>query len=420
MKIVIAPDSWKESLTALEVASAIEQGFREIYPDAEYVRLPVADGGEGTVEAMVAATGGHQVPLTVTGPLGEPVEAFYGLSGDRQCAFIEMAAASGLESVPPAQRNPLLTTSWGTGELIRHALDAGVRQIIIGIGGSATNDGGAGMAQALGAKLLTADGQQIAPGGGALETLARIDLSELDPRLADCRIEVACDVTNPLTGPQGASAVFGPQKGATAQMIDRLDSGLRHYARIIARDLDIDVLSLEGGGAAGGMGAALYAFCGAQLRPGIEIVTDALQLAERVADADLVITGEGRIDSQTIHGKVPVGVARVAKRFNVPVIGIAGSLTADVGVVHQHGLDAVFSVLYTICTLDEALANAAANLRMTARNVAAVLQMGDRRQPGWRSGICSPDKVRSTAIREPSPVALTLTGATNRIPDRRA
>ena len=292
MKIVIAPDSWKESLSALEVASAIEQGFREIYPDAEYVRLPVADGGEGTVEAMVAATGGHQVPLTVTGPLGEPVEAFYGLSGDRQCAFIEMAAASGLESVPPAQRNPLLTTSWGTGELIRHALDAGVRQIIIGIGGSATNDGGAGMAQALGAKLLTADGQQIAPGGGALETLARIDLGELEPRLADCRIDVACDVTNPLTGPQGASAVFGPQKGATAQMIDRLDGGLRHYARIIARDLDCDVLSLEGGGAAGGMGAALYAFCGAQLRPGIEIVTDALQLAERVADADLVITGE--------------------------------------------------------------------------------------------------------------------------------
>ncbi len=217
MKIVIAPDSWKESLSALEVASAIEQGFREIYPDAEYVKLPVADGGEGTVEAMVAATGGLLVPLTVTGPLGEPVEAFYGLSGDRQCAFIEMAAASGLESVPPAQRNPLLTTSWGTGELIRHALDAGVRQIIIGIGGSATNDGGAGMAQALGAKLLTAEGQQIASGGGALETLARIDLSELDSRLADCRIDVACDVTNPLTGPQGASAVFGPQKGATAR-----------------------------------------------------------------------------------------------------------------------------------------------------------------------------------------------------------
>ncbi|HGY1464904.1 TPA: glycerate kinase [Klebsiella aerogenes] len=379
MKIVIAPDSYKESLSALDVATAIETGFREIYPHAEYVKVPVADGGEGTVEAMVAATQGHIVQVSVTGPLGEPVEAFYGLSGDMRCAYIEMAAASGLESVPPTRRNPLLTTSWGTGELIRHALDAGVSQIIIGIGGSATNDGGAGMAQALGAKLLTAGQQQIAPGGGGLETLARIDLSELDPRLADCRIDVACDVTNPLTGPQGASAVFGPQKGATAAMIERLDHGLQHFAQIIARDLDIDVLSLEGGGAAGGMGAALYAFCGANLRPGIEIVTDALGLAELVADADLVITGEGRIDSQTIHGKVPVGVAKVAKRFNVPVIGIAGSLTADVGVVHQHGLDAVFSVLYTVCTLEEALANAAANVRMTARNVAAVLQMGGKR-----------------------------------------
>ncbi|EPK0739019.1 glycerate kinase [Klebsiella aerogenes] len=379
MKIVIAPDSYKESLSALDVATAIETGFREIYPHAEYVKVPVADGGEGTVEAMVAATQGHIVQVSVTGPLGEPVNAFYGLSGDMRCAYIEMAAASGLESVPPTRRNPLLTTSWGTGELIRHALDAGVSQIIIGIGGSATNDGGAGMAQALGAKLLSAGQQQIAPGGGALETLARIDLSELDPRLADCRIDVACDVTNPLTGPQGASAVFGPQKGATAAMIERLDRGLQHFAQIIDRDLDIDVLNLEGGGAAGGMGAALYAFCGANLRPGIEIVTDALGLADLVADADLVITGEGRIDSQTIHGKVPVGVAKVAKRFNVPVIGIAGSLTADVGAVHQHGLDAVFSVLYSVCTLEEALANAAANVRMTARNVAAVLEMGGKR-----------------------------------------
>ncbi|HEY4467454.1 MAG TPA: glycerate kinase [Klebsiella sp.] len=376
MKIVIAPDSYKESLSALDVATAIEQGFREIYSDAEYVKLPVADGGEGTVEAMVAATQGCRIEVTVTGPLGEPVEAFYGLSGDKQCAFIEMAAASGLESVPPARRNPLLTTSWGTGELIRHALDAGVRQIIIGIGGSATNDGGAGMVQALGAKLLTKDNQQIAVGGHALESLARIDVSELDKRLAGCRIDVACDVTNALTGPQGATAVFGPQKGATAEMIVSLDQALTHFAEIIHRDLDVDVLNLEGGGAAGGMGAGLYAFCGAKLRPGIEIVTDALHLVDVVADADLVITGEGRIDSQTIHGKVPVGVARVAKRYNIPVIGIAGSLTADVGVVHQHGLDAVFSVIYSICTLDEALENAAENVRMTARNIAAVLKMG--------------------------------------------
>ncbi|MDK9354627.1 glycerate kinase [Lelliottia sp. V106_10] len=376
MKIVIAPDSYKESLSALEVATAIEQGFREIFPDADYVKLPVADGGEGTVEAMVAATQGGIIKVRVTGPLGENAEGFYGLSGDEQSAFIEMAAASGLEMVAPSSRNPLKTTSWGTGELIRHALDAGVKHIIIGIGGSATNDGGAGMVQALGAKLLDGDGNPIGLGGGELEKLARIDISELDSRLADCRIEVACDVTNPLTGEEGASAVFGPQKGATPEMIDRLDDALTHYAKIIARDLDIDVLNLEGGGAAGGMGAGLYAFCGAELRQGIEIVTDALHLDKQVADADLVITGEGRIDSQTIHGKVPVGVAKVAKRYNKPVIGIAGSLTADVGVVHQHGIDAVFSVIYRVCTLEEALESAEVNVRMAARNIAAVLKMG--------------------------------------------
>ncbi|WP_054177613.1 glycerate kinase [Trabulsiella odontotermitis] len=376
MKIVIAPDSYKESLSALAVATAIEQGFREIYPDAEYVKLPMADGGEGTVDVMIAATQGRRVDVDVTGPLGDTVHGFYGVSGDGKCAFIEMAAASGLEQVPVARRDPLKTTSWGTGELIGHALDAGVEQIIIGIGGSATNDGGAGMMQALGAQLLTVDGQQIAHGGGALEKLDRIDIRHLDRRLATCRIDVACDVTNPLTGPEGATAVFGPQKGATEVMIAQLDRALERYARIIARDLDIDVLDLEGGGAAGGMGAALYAFCGARLRQGIEIVTDALKLDEQVADADLVITGEGRIDSQTIHGKVPVGVARIAKRHNVPVIGIAGSLTADVGVVHQHGIDAVFSVIYTICTLEEALAQAGDNVRMAARNIAAVVKIG--------------------------------------------
>lgn len=376
MKIVIAPDSYKESLSALEVATAIEQGFREIFPQAEYIKLPVADGGEGTVEAMVAATQGRIVEVAVTGPLGAQVEGFYGLSGDEQSAFIEMAAASGLELVAPEQRNPLITTSWGTGELIRHALDVGVKHIIIGIGGSATNDGGAGMVQALGAKLLDSEGNAIGQGGGALETLAQIDISALDRRLHDCRIEVACDVTNPLTGKEGASAIFGPQKGATPEMIARLDEALGHYAQLIKRDLDLDVLDLAGGGAAGGMGAALYAFCGAELRQGIEIVTDALHLDRYVADADLVITGEGRIDSQTVHGKVPVGVAKVAKRYNKPVIGIAGSLTADVGVVHEHGIDAVFSVIYGICTLDDALKNAAENVRMTARNVAAVLKAG--------------------------------------------
>ncbi|MDU7390761.1 glycerate kinase [Atlantibacter hermannii] len=375
MKIVIAPDSWKESLSALEVATAIEDGFRQIFPDAEVVKIPMADGGEGTVEAMVAATQGRIVTLSVTGPLGEPVEAFYGLSGDGKQAFIEMAAASGLESVPTARRDPRITTSWGTGELIRHALDAGVRHIIIGLGGSATNDGGAGMVQALGAGLLDAQGEQIAGGGEALSQLERIDTRRLDPRLAECRIEVACDVTNPLTGEEGATAVFGPQKGATPDMVRQLDEALTHYGKIIERDLDKSVLTLKGGGAAGGMGVALYAFCGAELRQGVEIVTEALSLDAAVRHADLVITGEGRIDSQTIHGKVPIGVARVAKRYDIPVIGIAGSLTTDVGVVYDHGLDAIFSVIPRICTLDEALENAVDNLRMNARNIAAVMKL---------------------------------------------
>ncbi len=376
MKIVIAPDSYKESLSALDVASAIEAGFREIFPDADYVKIPVADGGEGTVEAMVAATQGNIVRLTVTGPLGKPVDAFYGLSGDENTAFIEMAAASGLELVPAAQRDPLITTSIGTGELIKNALDRGVQHIIIGIGGSATNDGGAGMMQALGARLLDQHGQQIGRGGGALPQLAKIDISELDDRIQHCRFEVACDVTNPLIGDKGASAIFGPQKGATPELVQQLDKALAHYADIIHRDLDIDVLHIDGGGAAGGMGAALHAFCQADLRRGIEIVTEALGLAEQVKDADLVITGEGRIDSQTINGKVPIGVAKVAKRFNKPVIGIAGSLTADVGVVHEQGLDAVFSVLFSIGTLEDALANAAQNVRLTARNVAATIRAG--------------------------------------------
>ena len=376
MKIVIAPDSYKESLSALDVATAIEAGFREIFPTADYVKIPVADGGEGTVEAMVAATQGNIVRLTVTGPLGKPVEAFYGLSGDEHTAFIEMAAASGLELVPAAQRDPLITTSFGTGELIKNALNRGVQHIIIGIGGSATNDGGSGMMQALGAQLLDSQGQQIGQGGGALPQLAKIDISELDKRIQHCRFEVACDVTNPLIGDKGASAIFGPQKGATPELVQQLDNALAHYAEIIHRDLDIDVLHIDGGGAAGGMGAALHAFCQADLRRGIEIVTEALGLAEQVKDADLVITGEGRIDSQTINGKVPIGVAKVAKQFNKPVIGIAGSLTADVGVVHEHGLDAVFSVLFSIGTLEDALANAAQNVRLTARNVAATIKSG--------------------------------------------
>lgn len=378
MKIVIAPDSYKESLSATEVAQAIEKGFREIFPDAQYVSVPVADGGEGTVEAMIAATHGSAHSALVTGPLGEKVNASWGMSGDGKTAFIEMAAASGLALVPPGKRNPLITTSRGTGELILQALDSGASNIIIGIGGSATNDGGAGMVQALGAKLCDANGTEIGYGGGSLNTLNTIDVSGLDPRIKQCAIRVACDVTNTLVGEQGASRIFGPQKGATEPLILELDRNLAHYADMIKKSLGMDVRNVPGAGAAGGMGAALMAFLGAELKSGIEIVTQALNLEEHIHDCTLVVTGEGRIDSQSIHGKVPVGVASVAKKYHKPVIGIAGSLTRDVGVVHQYGIDAVFSVLTSIGTLEEAFRGAFDNIYRASRNIAATLAVGMR------------------------------------------
>ena len=375
MNIVIAPDSYKECLSALEVAAEIEAGFREVLPNAQYRTVPLADGGEGTVAAMVASTGGSLLALDVTGPLGEPVKACYGLTGDGKTAIIEMAAASGLALVAPNLRNPLKTTTFGTGELIKAAMDAGARHLVIGIGGSATNDGGAGMLQALGVKLLNHDDRQIGFGGGSLANLARIDISGMDPRLKQCSIEAACDVNNPLTGPKGASRIFGPQKGATAEMVAQLDANLGHFADIISRDLRVQVDSVPGAGAAGGMGAALLAFFGAKLRPGIAIVVETVGLEAMIQDADLVITGEGRIDSQSIHGKTPVGVAAVAKRYGKPVIGIAGSLSNDVDVVHEYGIDAVFSVLSQVGTLEEALTHAAANLRAVSRNIAAALKL---------------------------------------------
>ncbi|HBL6729664.1 TPA: glycerate kinase [Serratia liquefaciens] len=374
-KVVIAPDSFKESLSALEVAEAIERGFRQIFPQVQYVKLPMADGGEGTVDSMVAATGGEIVTVAVTGPLGQPVQAFYGLLGEGETAVIEMAAASGLHLAPKAQRDPRMTTSYGTGELIQAALDRGVKTIILGIGGSATNDGGAGMMQALGARLLDENRQALPPGGAALAQLAYIDLSGVDPRLQQVSITAACDVDNPLCGANGASAVFGPQKGATPEMVTQLDAALRHYGTLLEQATGREVINAPGAGAAGGMGAALLGMLNARLRPGIEIVIETLQLEEALRDADLVITGEGRLDSQSIHGKTPIGVARVAKRFGLPVIGIAGSLSKDYQVVHQLGIDAAFSVLDRVVSLEEALAEAADNLEVTARNVAAVWRL---------------------------------------------
>ncbi|HFJ4328342.1 glycerate kinase [Serratia liquefaciens] len=374
-KVVIAPDSFKESLSALEVAEAIERGFRQIFPQVQYVKLPMADGGEGTVDSMVAATGGEIVTVAVTGPLGQPVQAFYGLLGEGETAVIEMAAASGLHLAPKAQRDPRMTTSYGTGELILAALERGVKTIILGIGGSATNDGGAGMMQALGARLLDENRQALPPGGAALAQLAYIDLSGVDSRLQQVSITAACDVDNPLCGANGASAVFGPQKGATPEMVTQLDAALRHYGTLLEQATGREVINAPGAGAAGGMGAALLGMLNARLRPGIEIVIETLQLEEALRDADLVITGEGRLDSQSIHGKTPIGVARVAKRFGLPVIGIAGSLSKDYQVVHQHGIDAAFSVLDRVVSLEEALAEAADNLEVTARNVAAVWRL---------------------------------------------
>ncbi|AHB71326.1 glycerate kinase [Cronobacter malonaticus] len=378
-KIVIAPDSFKESLSAMDVAKAIEAGFREIYPQAHYVCVPMADGGEGTVEAMVAATGGQIITTPVTAPLGNKVDGFFGLLGDGETAVVEMAAASGLHLVPAAQRDPRITTSYGTGELILAALERGVKAIIIGIGGSATNDGGAGMMQALGARFLDGEGHELAPGGAALAGLERLDLSALDPRLAQVSVTVACDVDNPLCGEKGASAVFGPQKGATPAMVTELDAALRCFGEQLEAVTGKTIISAPGAGAAGGMGAALLGMLNAELRPGIEIVIESLGLAQAVRDADLVITGEGRLDSQSIHGKTPIGVARVAKQFQRPVVAIAGSLTPDYQIVHEHGIDAAFSVIDRIVTLQEALEDAERNLRVTARNVAALWRLAENR-----------------------------------------
>lgn len=378
MKIVIAPDSFKESLSATEVADQIEAGFREIFPDLECFKLPMADGGEGLVAALIAATGGKIVSAQVTGPMGEKVEAFYGITGDGETAIIEMAAASGLSLVPPVLRNPLKTTSFGTGELILTALDAGLRNFIIGIGGSATNDGGAGMLQSLGVKLLDQHGEEISTGGEGLAQLSRIDVSKLDPRLQRCQVQVACDVDNPLTGINGASVVFGPQKGATPEMIASLDQALAHFASLVQRDLQRDVANVPGAGAAGGMGAALLAFLNAELRSGVDIVIEATGLDDAISRADLVISGEGRIDGQSAYGKAPVGVARAAARHNVPVIGIAGSLGKGASVIYQHGFVALFSVVNGPCSLEEALDDAAENIRTTARNIAAVISLGQR------------------------------------------
>ncbi len=371
MRVVVAPDSFKGSLTAVEAAAAMAAGVRDALPQAEVALVPMADGGEGTVATLVAGTGGRLETRTVTGPLGYPVPAQFGLLGGGETAVIEMAAASGLLLVPPAERNPLVTTTCGTGELIRAALDLGCRRILVGIGGSATTDGGVGMLQALGGAVLTAAGAAVGYGGGALGAAARIDLSRLDPRLQQTQLLAACDVDNPLTGPRGAAAVYGPQKGATPAMVAELDRNLTHLAGLLGGDL----AGVPGAGAAGGLGFGLMAFLGARLVPGVQVVMDVLCLDDRLAGASLVLTGEGRTDAQTLAGKVPLGVAQRAGRQGVPAVVISGSLGEGAERLSQHGVVALFAAAPAAMPLAEAMARAGELLRQaTAEALREVLR----------------------------------------------
>lgn len=376
MRIVIAPQSLKGSLTAAETGQAIAQGARRVYPEADIDIVPIADGGEGTAQALVDATGGQLIAQQVTGPLGEPVQAFFGLLGDGQTAVIEMASCAGLPLVPVHRRDPRITTTYGVGELIRAALDAQCRHFIIGIGGSATNDGGAGMAQALGATLTTEQGEAIARGGAALATLAHISTSTMDPRLYECTFQVASDVTNPLCGPTGAAAVYGPQKGATPEIVQELDAALAHYAHVIAQDLHISVAQIPGAGAAGGLGAGLIAFLGATLKPGAQIVLEAVQLEEKLRTADLVITAEGKLDEQTAYGKSVGAVAALAKRYHLPVLALAGGLGEQYRTVYDLGVDAVAVLPNGPMSLADAMEHAVALTSDATERTLKIFQMG--------------------------------------------
>ncbi len=381
MKIIVAPDSFKGSISAAQAADAMEKGILKVYPDAEVVKLPVADGGEGTVDALVSGMGGVMRRVCVTDPLGNKIDASYGLVGD-DAAIIEMAAASGLTLVAPESRNPLVTTSFGTGELIKDALEMGCRKIVIGIGGSATNDGGIGMAQALGVSFKDEAGNELGFGGGCLGLLKTIDMSHVNPLLKDCEIITACDVTNPLCGETGSSVVYGPQKGATPDMVCRLDDNLKHYAGVIKEQLGDDIACVAGAGAAGGMGAALMVFCKAQLKSGIQIVLDLVDIDTHMASADLVITGEGRIDGQSAYGKVPVGVGLRAKKYGVPVVVIAGSIGDGASAVYDCGIDAVMSIADGPMPLHEAMDKAADLLQAAAQRAMRLIRIGTAMERG--------------------------------------
>ena len=376
MRIIVAPDSFKGSISAVGTANAMEKGIQAVFPDAEVIKVPIADGGEGTVEALVSATNGQMMYQSVVGPLGEKVEACWGILGDGETAVIEMAAASGLPLVPTDKRDPRFTTTYGTGELIKAALDKGLGKIIIGIGGSGTNDGGCGMAQALGASFVNADGQELPYGGGPLAQLDRIDLSNLDGRLAHTRIMVACDVDNPLCGPKGATAVYGPQKGATPELVLELDAALKNFASKAQKATGKDVAEYPGAGAAGGLGAGMLFFTTAQLRPGVEIVLETTGFESLVKTAQLVITGEGRTDFQTAFGKAPVGVAKLAKKYNVPTVCIAGGLGQGHEDVFLQGIDGLMSTVPGPMSLEECIEWGAELIEKATKRLCQLIKVG--------------------------------------------
>lgn len=380
MKIIIAPDAFKDSLSAADAAEAIAQGLAQAWPEAELVQCPMADGGEGTVEAVLAACNGEWRSERVQGPLGGQVQARWGWLAASHTAIIEMAEASGLQLVPPGQRNACVSSTFGTGELIRAALDAGARRIILGIGGSATNDGGAGALQALGVGLLDAHGKALERGGLALANLTKVDLSQLDPRLAQVAVDIAADVNNPLCGPQGASAVFGPQKGATAEQVSQLEAALAHYAERCAQALGRDVRDEPGSGAAGGLGFAAKAFLRARFRPGVEVVAELAGLEQAMAGAALVITGEGRFDTQTLRGKTVFGVAQLAQRYNLPVLVIAGTLGEGYQQLYAHGVSAAFALAPGPISLEQACKDAARLLRERAADIARLWRVASERR----------------------------------------
>lgn len=377
MKIVIASDSFKGSMTASQIGETIKKGLLKYSEDFEVYNIPMADGGEGTVDSLVASTGGHLEHSKVYDPLMREIDGYYGILGDGETAVIEMAVASGLPLLKREEYNPLITNTFGTGQLIKDALDHGCRNFLIGIGGSATNDGGMGMLRALGVKFYDSDHQELTGGGADLLKLKSIDVKDLDKRILESKFEVASDVQNPLCGKDGASFVYGAQKGATKEMIELLDSALNNYADCILTDLNKDIKNVKGAGAAGGLGAALIAFLNADLKKGIDIVIELSHLEDEIKDANLVITGEGNIDSQTRFGKTPYGVAKLSKKYNIPVLAICGGIGEGSEILYEHGFDAIFSIVDKPMNVDEAMTNCGELLERITYNVIKLYMLKD-------------------------------------------